>query len=493
MSTFKENSINICEDILSGQFIDNAWIPSNSKRRLPVLDPYRETFIAEVACGDPADVDAAVAAARRALPGWRATPGAHRSRYLTSIAMGLEVRRGALTKLSCRNNGKPLAEASQDLDDAIACYRYYAEAAVALGERQGTLEEAVSPELIARRYWDSIGVVGLITPWNFPLVTSAWKLAPALAAGCTVVFKPSEVTPLPERVLAEIATEAGLPPGVFNLVQGDGECIGSPLSRHPDIDKLSFTGSNLVGEAVMRAAAQGVRPVSLELGGKSPILVMEDADLTLARDLVIAGICGNAGQMCSATSRLLVHQSLADDLYAAVDAAMAELRMGDPLLAETDMGPLVSATQRDRVESYLALAEEEGLNTETPVIEVPEHGFFVAPRLYRDVPTISRLWQEEIFGPILCAHRVSDDAEAIALANDSDFGLAATVIAGDPDRAEFIAKRLEAGNVWCNSEQVAPPQGSWGGMKHSGIGRELGTAGLEAYLEIKRITCPSSG
>jgi betaine-aldehyde dehydrogenase len=476
---------------LDEQFIDNAWVPSQSKARHQVLDPYRETLIAEVTRGAQADVDAAVAAARRALPGWRATPEARRGEYLEAIAAGLESRRQALAELSSCNNGKPLAEAYQDLDDAIACYRYYAEAAVALGHRQGTTDDAGQPDLEALRYWDSIGVVGLITPWNFPLVSSAWKLAPALAAGCTVVFKPSEVTPLPERVLAEIVIEAGLPPGVVNLLQGDGKGIGAPLSRHPGIDKLSFTGSNLVGEAVMRAAAQGVRPVSLELGGKSPILVTEDANLELARDLVMAGICYNAGQMCSATSRLLVHERLADDLYAAIDAAMAELHLGDPLAAETVMGPLVSAAQRDRVQGYIGLAEKEGLCSETPALALPKHGFFVAPRLYREVPTTSCLWQEEIFGPLLCARRVADDAEAIALANDSDFGLAATVVAGDPNRAEAIARQLEAGNVWCNGDQVAPPQGSWGGMKRSGIGRELGQAGLDAYLEPKRITRPA--
>lgn len=473
---------------LTEQFIDNAWVPSRTEACHPVVDPYREAIIGEVTRGDPADVDAAVAAARRALPEWRATPEARRGECLKAIAAGLESRREALAESSSRNNGKPLAEAHQDLDDAIACYRYYADAAVALGRRQGRLEDAGQPGLEARRYWEPVGVAGLITPWNFPLVSSAWKLAPALAAGCTVVFKPSEVTPLPERVLAEIVMEAGLPPGVVNLLHGDGEGIGAPLSRHSGIDKLSFTGSNPVGEAVMQAAARGVRPVSLELGGKSPILVTEDADIELARDLVMAGICYNAGQMCSATSRLLVHERLADDLQAAIDAAMAELCLGDPLATETDMGPLVRATQRERVQGYVALAENEGLHSETATPPLPAQGYFVAPRLYRDVPTTSRLWREEIFGPLLCARRVADDDEAIALANDSDFGLAATVVAGNPDRAEAIARRLEAGNVWCNCDQVAPPQGSWGGMKRSGIGRELGEAGLDAYLESKRIT-----
>lgn len=475
---------------LNEQFIDNTWVPSLGKTHCPVLDPYYESRIADVTCGDPADVDAAVSAARRALPSWRATPEAKRGEFLEAIAQGLETHRSALAELSSRNNGKPLAEAYQDLDDAIACYRYYAESAESLGRRQGTIKDAGQPGLEASHYWEPVGVVGLITPWNFPLVSSAWKLAPALAAGCTVIFKPSEITPLPECALAEIAVEAGLPSGVFNLLLGDGEGIGAPMSHHAGIDKLSFTGSNPVGEAVMRAASKGVRPVSLELGGKSPILVTEDADITLAKDLVMAGICYNAGQMCSATSRLLVHERLADDLYAAIDDAMSALRLGNPHQTETDMGPLVSTTQRDRVRDYIDLANEEGLRSETPDLLLPNHGFFVAPHLYRDVPSTSRLWREEIFGPVLCARRVASDAEAITLANDSDFGLAATVVAGDPDRAEAIAKRLDAGNVWCNSDQVAPPQGSWGGMKRSGIGRELGAAGLEAYLELKRITRP---
>jgi len=477
---------------LTEQFIDNTWVPSRSVALDPVIDPYREVTIAEVTRGDPADVDAAVAAARRAMPGWRDTPEARRGEYLKAIAAGLEARREGLAELSSRNNGKPLAEAHQDMHDAIACYRYYADAAVALGRRQGQVDASGSEGISARRYWDPIGVVGLITPWNFPLVSSAWKLAPALAAGCTVVFKPSEITPLPERVLTEIIMEAGLPPGVVNLLHGDGESIGAPLCRHPGIDKLSFTGSTPVGETVMRAAAKGVRPVSLELGGKSPILVTEDADLELARDLVMAGICFNAGQMCSATSRLLVHERLADDLYAAIDAAMGALRPGNPLAEGTDMGPLVSATQRDRVQSYLAMADREGLHSKTPAPVLPKRGFFVAPRLYRDVPPSSRLWREEIFGPVLCAQRVADDEEAIALANDSDFGLAATVVAGDPDRAASIARRLEVGNVWCNCDQVAPPNSSWGGMKRSGIGRELGPSGLDAFLEPKRVTCPTA-
>ncbi len=472
---------------LTHHFIDNRWVASQGERRLPVNDPYREAMIAEVTAGSSEDVDAAVAAARRALPAWRALGGAARGAYLDALANALEARRGELEALSSRNNGKPLAEAEQDLSDAITCYRHYAGEARALDARQGEAVATGEASLVSRRYQDPAGVAGLITPWNFPLVSSAWKLAPALAAGCTVVFKPSEVTPLPEQALAEIALAIDLPPGVFNLVHGDGEGVGAPLTAHPGVDKLSFTGSNPVGEAVMAAAARGTRNVSLELGGKSPILVTEDADLDLACELVLAGFCYNAGQMCSATSRLLVHAAVADALHARLDAAIAALVAGDPLDGATTLGPLVNATQRDRVNAYLAAAEAEGLApTTSDRIALPDHGHFVAPRVFRDVPTDSRLWREEIFGPVLCTRTVKDDDEAVALANDSDFGLAASVVAGDPARGPgrpaYRRQRLV---------QPSPPGLGWGGMRGSGIGRELGRAGLEAYLETRYVTRPA--
>ncbi|WP_355662063.1 aldehyde dehydrogenase family protein [Halomonas salifodinae] len=477
---------------LTQQFIDNRWVASRGERRLPVVNPTTEAVIAEVTAGHPDDVDAAVAAARRALPAWQARSGAERAVYLEGFAAALTRRRETLMRLSSTHNGKVLAEAGIDLDDAIACYRYYAEEARRLDARQGQVVPLEMAGVEARCYQDPVGVVGLITPWNFPLVTSAWKLAPALAAGCTAVLKPSEVTPLPEQVLAEIALEVGLPAGVLNLLHGDGEGIGAPLSAHPGIDKVSFTGSNRVGEAVMRAAAAGTKGVSLELGGKSPILVMEDADPEQAADWVMAGIYFNAGQICSATSRLLVHEAVAEPLYAALAARIDALVLGDPLAEASQMGPLTSARQRDAVLGYLAIADQEGLNAvrDGRRREVPSPGFFLAPSLYRDVPVESRLWQEEIFGPVLCGRSVADDEEAIALANASDFGLAATVICRDKTRAAAIARRLQAGTTWINSEQLVLPQTSWGGFKRSGIGRELGPWGLAAYLEVKHCLMP---
>ena len=477
------------------QFINNQWVESAARRRLPVMDPYRQEIIAEVTAGDRQDVDGAVAAARHALPAWQALGGKQRAEYISALADQLTSRRQTLMRLSASNNGKALAEAGIDLDDAIACYRFYADQAIALEDRQGRLVNHQRDDIQAQTYEDPVGVVGLITPWNFPLVTSAWKIAPALAAGCTILFKPSEVTPLPENALAEIAEAIALPAGVLNLLHGDAEGIGIPMTTHPGIDKFSFTGSNAVGERVMAAAASGARDVSLELGGKSPILVLEDARLDCAADWVMAGIFFNSGQVCSATSRLIVHESLADALYEALGERIDAIRLGDPLAEDTDMGPMTSRRQREFVERYLALAREEGLVAvrDAGHCQLPGHGEFVAPTLFRDVPKESRLWREEIFGPVLCGRSVQSDEEAIRLANDSPFGLAATVIAGNIEHARAVGRHLRAGSIWLNSEQLVMPEVSWGGFGISGIGRELGTWGLSEYLEIKHLIGPTQG
>ena len=474
---------------LNHQFINNQWVASKGTRLLDVMNPYREERIAQVTAGDAADVDAAVKAAQQAQPEWQALGGAERANYLDGFADALESRREALIILSATNNGKPLAEAGIDLDDAIACYRYYAKQAKALDARQGERVSVDMEGVEARTYHDPVGVVGLIAPWNFPLVTSAWKLAPALAAGCTAVFKPSEVTPLPEQVLAEIALEIGLPAGVLNLLNGDGEGIGAPLTNHSGVDKISFTGSNRVGEAVMQAASARTASVSLELGGKSPIIVMEDAEPAQAAEWVMAGIYFNAGQICSATSRLLVHEDIAEALYAALAERMDALTLDDPLAEGTDLGPLTSVKQREAVQRYMDIADQEGLTVvrDGKHRTLPAQGYFLAPTLYRDVPVESRLWKEEIFGPVLCGRSVASEAEAIQLANDSDYGLAATVISGDPERAKRIGRQLKAGSIWYNSEQLVLPETAWGGFKRSGIGRELGPWGLSAYLEVKHV------
>ncbi|SDI34487.1 betaine-aldehyde dehydrogenase [Pseudomonas delhiensis] len=466
-------------------YIDGQWRDAASGATLQPINPATREPLPAVAAAGAAEVDLAVAAARRAFASWRETRGAERARYLRGFAEQLEARREALVELQMRASGKPRLEAENDVGDAIATFAYYAELADGLDARQNAEVALPDAGFRSQTRFEPVGVAGLIVPWNFPLVTSAWKVAPALAAGCTVVLKPSEITPLIELVLGEVADAIGLPAGVLNLVPGLADA-GAAISGHGGIDKLSFTGSNAVGRKVMQAAAARTLPVGLELGGKSPILVFADSDLDDAVQWIIAGVYWNAGQMCSATSRLLVAEGIADELLARLKVAVEALRVGDPLAGETDMGPMTSEAQFRKVRDYFAIARDEGLACLTGG-EVGE-GWCIRPTVYVDVPEDSRLWREEIFGPVLCVRRFRDEAEALRQANDCDFALAATVVSADLARAQRVAERLEAGHVWLNSPQVVFPQTSWGGGKASGIGRELGPWGLSAFLGVKHIT-----
>lgn len=468
-------------------YIDGRPALGEDPQPIHVYDPCRGEVIAQVTAASPAQVDQAVAAARRALPQWRALSGAQRAAFLDGFARQLQLRRDSLIALQMRNNGKPRHEAEVDLDDAIATFDYYAGLARQLDARQEQNVPLQAEGFRAQLRFEALGVVGLIVPWNFPLVTSAWKLAPALAAGCTLVLKPSEVTPLIEQVYGEIASTLGLPPGVLNIVAGSSQ-TGAALSAHPGLDKLSFTGSNAIGQRVMNSSAAYCRPLTLELGGKSPIIVFADADLEQAVQWIIGGICWNAGQMCSATSRLLVEDRIAEPLLARLAAALADLRVGNPAQQEVDMGPLTSAAQWHKVQEYFAVAREEGLHCLSGGQALPGPGWFVSPTLYADVPSSSRLWNEEIFGPVLCAQRFNSHEQALAQANASAFGLVATVISQDLQRAQEVAAALEVGHVWINSLQAVFVETSWGGTKASGIGRELGPWGLAAYQSVKHVT-----
>lgn len=468
-------------------YIDGQWQAADSGAFLRPIAPATREALPEVACAGVSDVERAVAAAKRAFTDWKPTSAAQRAGYLRAFAEQLEARSETLITLQMQASGKPRLEAEIDIGDAIATFAYYAELADQLDARQNAEVALPDAGYRSQTRFEPIGVVGLIVPWNFPLVTSAWKVAPALAAGCTVVLKPSEITPLIELVLGEIADAIGLPAGVLNLVPGLVDA-GAALCSHPGIAKLSFTGSNVVGRKVMEAAAARTLPVGLELGGKSPILVFEDCDLDEAVQWIIAGVYWNAGQMCSATSRLLVQRSIAQPLLAKLKVAVEGLRVGDSLQGETDMGPMTSEAQYRKVLDYFAVARDEGLACLTGG-EAAE-GWFIQPTVYTDVPADSRLWREEIFGPVLCVRTFSDEADALRQANDSDFALAATVCSADLERAQRVAESLEAGNVWLNSPQVVFPQTSWGGGKRSGIGRELGPWGLSAFFDIKHITAP---
>lgn len=468
-------------------YIDGFWCAGEAGRRLPVVNPSTEETIVEVEAGGAADVDCAVQAAARAFRTWKKTNGAERARCLRAIARGVEARRAQLAELQSLNNGKPLAEAQIDVSDVVATFDYYAGLAEQLdvsAEAEVAIPSGDHQALIRR---EPAGVVALIVPWNFPMVTTAWKLAPALAAGCAVVLKPSEVTPLPELELASIIAEAGLPRGVFNVVTGTGPEVGAPLAAHPLVAKVSFTGSTAVGEQVMKTAAQTIKGVSLELGGKSSIIVFADADLDLAVDLVAGGAFFNAGQMCSATSRVLVERPLAQALIARLADRAKQIVVGDPFSSGVQMGPLTSRAQYERVQRFIEKGRADGGRLVIEGVVPSGPGYFVKPTIFVDVPADSAVWREEIFGPVLCVRSFDTEDEAIAAANDTEFGLVASVVTRDAIRGKRVADALEAGVVWINAPQLIFPQTSWGGYKRSSVGRELGPFGLAAFQEIKQV------
>ncbi|MCE6979978.1 aldehyde dehydrogenase family protein [Pseudomonas frederiksbergensis] len=472
---------------LDGLYIDGQW--SSGHEHLRVINPATEALLTTVNGGDERAVDQAVTAATNALKEWSKTTGTERGAILRRIAAGVQAGREQLMKLQSSNNGKPLFEAAIDVDDVIATFEYYAGLAETLDAGQDSKVELPSDDFSARLRREPCGVVGLIVPWNFPMVTTAWKLAPALAAGCCVVLKPSEVTPLPELELATIIAEAGLPNGVFNLVCGTGLAVGAPLSADPRIAKISFTGSNAVGVQVMQRAAETVKGVSLELGGKSSLLVLADADIELAVEVACGGGFFNAGQMCSATSRVLVADELADKFVARLKARAEAIRVADPFDPNVEMGALVNQAQYQRVLGHI----DRGLSAGAKLIcggnrpaDLPR-GYFLQPTIFIDVPLDSALWCEEIFGPVICVRSFTSEAEAIALVNDSQFGLVASVVTRDAEAADRVANALQAGLVWINAPQVIFPQTAWGGYKQSSIGRELGPWGLQAFQEIKHV------
>ena len=461
---------------------DNASFDNTNNHAL--YDPNSGEIIATTRLCTSNHVETAVKAASEAYNSWSQTDVSERARYLSAIAASMEQQFNKLVGLSVLNNGKPIEEAKIDVGDAIACYRYYAN----LISDQATWSEVSTLESGIRllKTYAPVGVCALITPWNFPMVTTAWKLAPALAAGCTVLLKPSEVTLLPELMLGNILSEIGLPKGVVNILPGAAE-VGAVMTSHPLIDKVSFTGSNVVGEKVMSQAAKSVKDISLELGGKSAIVVCADADIDHACDLIIAGIFTNAGQICSATSRLIVHQSIAEPLFATLKAKTTSLKIGDGFDADTQMGPLVSAQQLGQVKNYFDIATSEQLTCLTGGEVIDGAGYFVSPTIYTDVPTTNQLWMEEVFGPVLVSTTFTDNAEAIRLANDSKFALAATIVSGDETAALEMALQIQAGHIWINEQQIVLPEAGWGGFKQSGIGRELGADGLSAYQKSKHV------
>lgn len=473
--------------VLNGLYINGAWRAGHDV--LDVINPATEAPLAQVNVGDATAVTHAVDAASVAFPNWSKSTGRDRAALLRKIAEGVSAQREHLMHLQSSNNGKPLFEAGIDVDDVIATFAYYAGLADEMDASQDRSVTLPTEDFSARVRREPCGVVGLIVPWNFPMVTTAWKLAPALAAGCCVVLKPSEVTPLAELELAKIIATVGLPAGVFNVVCGTGLAVGAPLAADPRVAKISFTGSNAVGVQVMQRAAETVKGVSLELGGKSSLLVLADADLDLAVELACGGGFFNAGQMCSATSRVLVADELADEFLTRLQAKAERIRVTDPFAEDVEMGALVNRAQYQRVLGHI----ERGVQAGAKLLcgggrpaDLP-HGYFIRPTVFTEVPLDSALWNEEIFGPVLCVRSFASEAEAVALANDSEFGLVASVLSSNLEAADRVANALQVGLVWINAPQVIFPQTAWGGYKQSSIGRELGPWGLQAFQEIKHV------
>ncbi|WP_322102675.1 aldehyde dehydrogenase family protein [Paraburkholderia sp. J41] len=431
-------------------------------------------------------VDRAVHAARDALVAWRhSTPGA-RGKLLRKIAELLEADRARIAAMQMRVSGKPPFEADLDVSDAIATFDYYADLCENTALFAAETITVPDKTVLAQRTHEPVGVAALIVPWNFPMVTTAWKLAPALAAGCTVVLKPSEFTSPTEHMLVDIVSEAGVPDGVVNVVNGGGE-VGAWLTAHPLVDKISFTGSTASGRKVMQAAALDMKRVTLELGGKSALVVRQDADVAHAVALAVSGAFTNAGQMCSATGRILVHDDLYRKFMAAFETAVRALVVAPPQGENVAMGPLISAAQHARVQSLVAQGVEEGAQVAFAgtLDAACKAGFFMAPLVVAEPASDNLLWREEIFGPVACVKSFRSDDEAISLANDTRYGLVATVVTQDANAARRYKAQLRAGLVWVNTPQLIFPQVCWGGLGLSGTGRELGIAGLRSYQELR--------
>lgn len=464
-------------------FIDGRWQKGKGETRR-IINPANCSPVAEVVEADQEQVDEAVRAAKRAFRDttWK-NDSALRVKVLRRMADLLEKSQEELARLESINTGKPLREARIDVDDSVTCLRYYA----SLLEKRETWEKEMSDGSTSRIIDEPIGVCGLIVPWNFPLLLGIWKVAPALAAGNTVVFKPSEWTPLTMLKFCELLVEAGLPEGVFNLVLGDGR-VGGRIVSHPDVDKISFTGGTDTGRRIYETCARSLKRVSLELGGKSPLIVFGDADLDMAVDWALFGAFFNQGQVCVASSRLLVQRPIFSSFVEALKERIQKIRIGDPLDEKTEMGPLISETHLKRVLSYIELGQREGarlLCGGTRIDRLP--GYFLSPTVFVDVHQSMRIVQEEIFGPVVVVQAFDDEQEAIALANGTPFGLAAGILSNDLERARRISRELQAGTVWINGYHTPYVEAPWGGFKQSGIGRELGPHGLAQYTEPKHV------
>ena len=443
-----------------------------------VINPATEEVIEHIDSATAEDTDAAIARAKAAFPGWRDVEPSDRARLLRRLAEALDAEREKLVRLESQNVGKPIASAQGEIDMVIETFGYYA------GAPERLLGDTIPVSGgVNVTFREPLGVVGLIVPWNFPLQIASWKMAPALAAGNTFVLKPAEVTPLTALEFERIARDAGIPEGVVNVVVGPGSQVGQRLAEHPDVAKVAFTGSTEVGRKIMAGAAETIKRVTLELGGKSASLVFADADLEAAAAAAPAAVFDNAGQDCCARSRILVQRSVFDDFLDLLQPAVEDFRVGDPMSEETEMGPLISADHREKVASFVPADAPVAIQGSAP--DGP--GFWYPPTVLAPVSNDDRAAREEIFGPVVAVIPFEDEEEAIRLANDTIYGLSGSIWTTSGARALRVARRIETGVISINSNTSVRVQTPFGGMKQSGVGRELGPHALDYYTEIKNV------
>ncbi|UYP06904.1 MULTISPECIES: aldehyde dehydrogenase family protein [Priestia] len=468
-------------------YINGEWRKAEKQR--PTVNPATGEVIGYAAEGSAEDMKAAIEAAREAFDSgiWSETSASERAAILFKIADKLEEAKEELAALETMDNGKPYREAEADVEDAAACFRYYA----GLITKPDGQTYSVPAPMQAMVIKEPIGVCGLIVPWNYPLLMSVWKIAPALAAGNTIVFKPSEVTPVTPTKLFEILESVGLPKGVANLVMGAGDTVGNTLIQDKRVDKISFTGGTVTGKHIMRQAAENVTKVSLELGGKSPNIIFADADFETAVDYALFGIFAGSGQICAAGSRILVEESIAERFIERFAERAQKIKVGNGMDQEIEMGPLVSEEHMKKVLKYIEIGKQEGARLVCGGNRITssglEKGFFVEPTVFSSVMSNMKIVQDEIFGPVVVIQTFKDEKEAIKLANDTEYGLAGSVFTNDGAKALRVIKKLRAGITWVNTYHFTFNEAPWGGYKQSGIGRGLGTFGLEEFQEVKQI------
>ncbi|ODA17576.1 betaine-aldehyde dehydrogenase [Geobacillus thermoleovorans] len=470
-------------------YINGKWCKGEGEKRA-MINPSNEEVIIEINEASQQQAVEAIQAARHAFryTDWPSNP-ARRTAALRQLADLLEKSAEIFASIETLNTGKPIRESRLDVSDSIHCLRYYAD----FVEQRTVQEKRRADGTTSKVIEAPIGVCALIVPWNFPLLLGIWKIAPALAAGNTIVFKPSELTPLSLLELTKLIDSIGLPPGVFNLVPGGGSPVGETLVTHPDVEKISFTGGTETGRWIYEQCARRLKRVSLELGGKSPLLIFDDADLTSTIEWALFASFLNQGEVCVAASRILVQRRVYDSFIDQLIKRLASLHIGDPFEENTEMGPLISSSHLEKVETYIQIGLQEGAVLLQGGERIKERGYYLTPAVFAHVRQDMRLVQEEIFGPVITVQPFEHDEEAIGLANDTIYGLAAGIFSRDLERAEQIAGKLRAGTIWINSYHTPYVDAPWGGFKQSGIGRELGPQGFAAFTETKHVNISQHG